>query len=77
MEREYGEFATEIENLGISEDEEDKAVENPTISIKQQQKKAKASSKVVQLTPAYQKPQKTVWKAKKQPKKKAVIFVEP
>ncbi len=78
MEREFAEVSSEFENIGVSEKEEDKAVENPTISVKQQLKKARAAtqSQLQKGQNIYQKATKTVWKAvEDRKKKKKDIFV--
>ena len=78
MEREFAEVSPTFEKIGVSEQEEDKAVENPTITVKQQVKKAKAAT-LVQLQKGQnisQKTTKTVWKAvENRQKKKKDIFV--
>jgi len=78
MEREFTEISPEFEKIGVSEKEEDKAIENPTVTVKQQLKKAKAATQV-QLQKGqniYQKATKTVWKAvEDRQKKKKDIFV--
>lgn len=79
MEREFAEISPEFEKLGVSETEEDKAIENPTITVRQQLKKAKASSQAQMRKghQIYQKAAKTVWKAVgNHQKKKKDIFVE-
>lgn len=79
MEREFAEASPEFENIGVSEKEEDKAVENPTITVHQQLKKAKAATQaqVQKGQNIYLKATKTVWKAlENRQKKKKDIFVE-
>ena len=78
MEREYGEIPVTIEKLGVSEAEEDKAIENPTVTVKQQLKKSKkASDHQSQKNPVYLKATKAVWSAATQQlKKKKDIFVK-
>jgi hypothetical protein len=78
MEREFGEFLPDFKELGISEAEEDKAIENPTVTVQQQQKKAKkASDHQVQKGPVFMKATKAVWNsATQQLKKKKDIFVK-
>ena len=76
MERELGEISIGIEELGISEAEEDKAVENPTVTVKQQQKISKNASLFTQKQKKVardQKADKTVWKAQDQKKKKDIF----
>lgn len=78
MEREFGEVSLEIEDLGLSEAEEDKVIENPTVSVKQQQKKSRAASaqKQSQKGSIYVHQVNTVWKAKSgNAKKKKDVFV--
>jgi hypothetical protein len=80
MEREFGEIAIEIEKTGLSEAEEDRAIENPTVTVKQQQKKSKNASGFIATQKGgavYQKSTKTVWNAQDtKTKKKKDIFTQ-
>lgn len=80
MEREFAEFASEIEQSGVSEKEEDAALENPSVSVAQQVKKSQKSSgyQVAQKSAGiYLKATKTVWNAaSSQLKKKKDIFIK-